>query len=94
MTIINSRTILRKVRLRNIRLRKISTALVVFITISAAAARAAESVDRVEVSALGPQVGERVPDFRLADQLGEVHTLDSIMGPNGAMLLFHRSADW
>lgn len=48
----------------------------------------------VNVDALGPQVGDGVPDVRLPDQHGTVQTLDSIMGPNGAMLLFHRSADW
>ncbi len=49
---------------------------------------------RIDVSELGPQVGERVPDFSLPDQNGDLWTLNSIMGPNGAMLLFHRSADW
>ena len=48
----------------------------------------------VDVHSLGPQVGERVPEFRLPDQNGRIQTLQSIMGPNGAMLLFHRSADW
>ncbi len=48
----------------------------------------------IVVADLGPQVGERVPDFALADQFGDTHDLASIMGPNGAMLLFHRSADW
>lgn len=48
----------------------------------------------VDVSALGPQVGERVPDFRLKDQAGNTWTLPSVMGPNGAMLVFFRSADW
>ena len=43
---------------------------------------------------LGPQGGEQVPDFELSDQFGEIHNLESVMGPNGAMLLFHRSADW
>ncbi|MBI3049958.1 MAG: hypothetical protein HYY76_16785 [Acidobacteria bacterium] len=49
---------------------------------------------RVDVSKLGPQVGERVPDFSLPDQTGRVHNLQSIMGPRGAMLVFNRSADW
>jgi hypothetical protein len=49
---------------------------------------------RVDVSKLGPQVGERVPDFRLMDQTGKEQTLQSIMGPRGAMLVFVRSADW
>ena len=46
------------------------------------------------VADLGPQIGEQVPEFRLPDQNYQTHSLDSIMGPNGAMLLFHRSADW
>ncbi|MCY3968856.1 MAG: hypothetical protein OXG74_02905 [Acidobacteria bacterium] len=48
----------------------------------------------VDISTLGPQVGERVPDFALPDQHGRIRTLDSIMGEKGAMILFHRSADW
>jgi hypothetical protein len=49
---------------------------------------------RIDVSMLGPQVGERVPDFRLFDQTGKERTLQSIMGRRGAMLVFIRSADW
>lgn len=48
----------------------------------------------VDVAKLGPQVGDRVPDFRLVDQTGRVQTLRSIAGPKGTMLLFYRSADW
>ncbi len=49
---------------------------------------------KVDVAKLGPQVGERVPDFSLRDQNGITQTLQSIMGPKGAMLVFSRSADW
>ncbi len=42
----------------------------------------------------GPNVGEPVPDFRLEDQNGKTQTLSSILGPKGALLVFHRSADW
>ena len=49
---------------------------------------------KIDVSKLGPQVGERVPDFRLPDQTGTIQTLRSIRGPKGAMLVFLRSADW
>lgn len=49
---------------------------------------------RIDVSKLGPQVGERVPDFKLFDQTGKEQTLQSIMGRRGAMLVFIRSADW
>jgi len=49
---------------------------------------------KIDVAKLGPQVGERVPDFSLPDQNGKTQTLQSIMGPKGAMLVFIRSADW
>lgn len=49
---------------------------------------------KIDVSKLGPQVGDRVPDFSLKDQNGKTQTLQSIMGPKGAMLVFIRSADW
>jgi len=48
----------------------------------------------VDVSKLGPQVGQQVPDFNLKDQNGKVWSRESIMGPKGAMLVFFRSADW
>ncbi len=48
----------------------------------------------IDVSKLGPQVGEQVPDFSLKDQTGKTRTLQSIMGPKGVMLVFVRSADW
>jgi hypothetical protein len=50
--------------------------------------------ERIDVSKLGPQVGERAPDFSLPDQNGRTRNLQSIMGPRGAMLVFVRSADW
>jgi hypothetical protein len=49
---------------------------------------------KIDVAKLGPRVGERVPDFSLKDQNGTTQTLQSIMGPKGAMLVFIRSADW
>ena len=47
-----------------------------------------------EVDRFGPQVGETVPDFSLVDQAGQTRDLSSIMGRNGAMLVFSRSAAW
>ena len=58
------------------------------------AAVAAQEIRRVDVSKLGPQVGATVPDFSLADQQGRKRTLQSVMGPKGAMIVFYRSADW
>jgi hypothetical protein len=42
----------------------------------------------------GPAVGEVVPAFSAPDQNGRTRTLASVMGPQGAMLVFFRSADW
>jgi peroxiredoxin len=49
---------------------------------------------KIDVSKLGPQVGERIPDFSIKDQNGKTRTLQSVAGPKGAMLVFIRSADW
>ncbi|MDE2690161.1 MAG: hypothetical protein OXI49_06555 [Acidobacteriota bacterium] len=64
------------------------------LALAAPVALDAQERKPVDVSTLGPQVGERVPDFALPDQHGRIRTLDSIMGEKGAMILFHRSADW
>ena len=48
----------------------------------------------VNVQALGPQVGARIPEFTLVDQTGARRTLRSLMGPQGLMLVLFRSADW
>ncbi len=42
----------------------------------------------------GPPIGSRMPDFTLRDQNGATHTLKSLLGPKGAVILFFRSADW
>jgi len=58
------------------------------------ASPSAQEARRVDVSKLGPQVGAAVPDFSLPDQHGKTRTLQSVMGPKGAMIVFYRSADW
>jgi hypothetical protein len=55
---------------------------------------AALSAAQPDIASIGPQVGARVPDFTGVDQFGRRHTLQSVVGPNGAMLVFFRSADW
>jgi hypothetical protein len=69
-------------------------ALLWMLIASMAAAASAQEVRRIDVSKLGPQVGATVPDFNLADQYGKQRTLQSVMGPKGAMIVFLRSADW
>jgi hypothetical protein len=47
-----------------------------------------------DVTRLGPQVGQKVPDFTLPDQHGQPRRLASLMGEKGLVLVFYRSADW
>ncbi|MGH9255210.1 MAG: hypothetical protein ACRD3C_11655 [Vicinamibacterales bacterium] len=71
-------------------------AVLVFEVGSAAGGQGAPQPARqkIDVSKLGPQAGQQVPDFNLPDQTGRARTLQSIMGARGAMLVFLRSADW
>ncbi|MGA9390936.1 MAG: hypothetical protein WBV69_10870 [Candidatus Sulfotelmatobacter sp.] len=42
----------------------------------------------------GVPAGKFAPSFRARDQFAKEQTLSSLMGPNGVVLLFFRSADW
>jgi hypothetical protein len=42
----------------------------------------------------GPAIGEKIPQFALPDQNGHTRALKDLMGPNGLLLVFSRSADW
>ena len=42
----------------------------------------------------GVPAGKAAPPFRARDQFAKEQTLSSLMGPNGLVLLFFRSADW
>lgn len=42
----------------------------------------------------GPPKGSRMPGFDLPDQDGKLRSLNSLLGPKGAVILFFRSADW
>ena len=59
-----------------------------------ASAATAQAPPLPDVDGLGPQVGDVVPAFSLLDQTGAARDLGSLMGPNGLMLVFSRSADW
>jgi hypothetical protein len=75
-------------------LRTGATVAIAVLTLGVGARAQAPAPMRIDVSKLGPQVGERVPDFILEDQWGVRRTLQSIMGRRGAVLVFVRSADW
>jgi hypothetical protein len=42
----------------------------------------------------GVPAGKLAPPFQARDQFAKEQTLSSLMGPNGLVLLFFRSADW
>jgi cytochrome oxidase Cu insertion factor (SCO1/SenC/PrrC family) len=48
----------------------------------------------VDIETLGPQVGDALPEFSLRDQRGQARSLKSLLGPDGAVIVFFRSADW
>ena len=44
--------------------------------------------------ATGPEPGQHIPEFALPGQNGVLSSLTNLTGPNGLLLVFHRSADW
>ncbi len=80
------------------RMLKVTCTILASILLLAIGPSAQESTplttSKIDVSKLGPQVGDRVPDFSLRDQNGRAQTVQSIMGAKGVMLVFVRSADW
>jgi Na+-translocating ferredoxin:NAD+ oxidoreductase RnfG subunit len=47
-----------------------------------------------EGATTGLKIGEKIPDFALADQNGNRRTFRDLTGPSGLLLVFSRSADW
>lgn len=45
-------------------------------------------------TAIGLAVGQKAPSFSARDQFGQEHTLETLKGSRGTVLLFFRSADW
>ena len=68
--------------------------LTLALAFAVAATAAAQAPPLPDVEGFGPQVGETVPSFSLVDQHGAARDPQSLMGPNGLMLVFSRSADW
>ena len=71
----------------------VAAMLALFVATAAAFQQPARAL-LPDVQKLGPQVGDRVPEFTLSDQNGRQRTLASLIGPKGLMLVFFRSADW
>ncbi len=71
-----------------------SGAILAMVVLTSPFVHGRQSPTPIDVTRLGPHVGQPVPDFRLHDGQGKVWSRDSIMGPKGAMLVFSRSLDW
>jgi hypothetical protein len=52
------------------------------------------SAQAPDITSRGPQVGGSVPEFGAVDKFGRAQTLQTLMGRDGLMLVFFRSADW
>jgi cytochrome oxidase Cu insertion factor (SCO1/SenC/PrrC family) len=74
--------------------RLVSAALFAVAVVSTAGQQPSAPSQVADVQTIGPQVGARVPSFILTDQSGRARSLESLMGPKGAILVFFRSADW
>jgi hypothetical protein len=72
----------------------LTIAIVLFCSVFLSVGVSGQPSQKVDTTAIGPRVGQRVPDFSGTDQKGRRHTLASAMGAKGAMLVFFRSADW
>jgi cytochrome oxidase Cu insertion factor (SCO1/SenC/PrrC family) len=45
-------------------------------------------------ASIGLEIGQRVPEFALTDQLGHEQSNETLKGSKGTIILFFRSADW
>ena len=79
---------------RERRIARPASALVVIVTIALVSIGGAQAPPRVDTSSIGPKVGDTIPPFDGVDQFGKRQTLDTARGPKGLMLVFFRSADW
>jgi len=62
--------------------------------VGSAARQQPNTAETVDVDTVGPKAGETLPEFRLRDQGGQIHSLKSLLGSKGAVIVFFRSADW
>jgi hypothetical protein len=70
------------------------TRRVSFYVLAAILSMASAAAIQIPLETIGPRAGTAVPEFEGVDQFGRTQTLQSILGPQGAMLVFFRSADW
>jgi len=72
----------------------VSIRLIALALLSMLAAASGQQAASPDLEAIGPRVGTKVASFTLPDQNGQPRSLESLLGPKGAILVFFRSADW
>jgi len=80
--------------LSDVHYRTVAIRLIALVLLSTVAAATGPQTTAPELEAIGPRVGTRAASFTLPDQNGQPRSLESLIGPNGAILVFFRSADW
>ena len=66
------------------------TLVALFVTL----AFAAQQSPPIDKPSIGIAIGQKMPPFTAVDQLGHDVSSDTLIGQNGTVLLFFRSADW
>jgi len=66
---------------------------IVFMFVCCAGVRA-QATDNAYASGWGPALHTAAPAINAPDQHGEMQTFKTLVGRNGLLLLFVRSADW
>jgi hypothetical protein len=66
--------------------------MAILVSVLVGAAPAGQTA--IDLSRVGPPVGAEAPAFTLTDHTGAARSLAGLLGPNGALLVFSRSADW
>jgi hypothetical protein len=76
-------------------MKQLTLLFAVFLTHPACSQGIMDPLHRYDVDfKTGIRVGQKIPPFQAVDQNGKTWDFDSIKGPQGAVILFHRSADW
>jgi cytochrome oxidase Cu insertion factor (SCO1/SenC/PrrC family) len=73
---------------------RIVAGVVLSVAVMVGAVASAQQTQMVDVTTLGPQVGQKAITFQLPDQQGRTQSLATVAGPKGTMLVFFRSSDW
>ena len=72
-------------------LRRIASQFAVIASLTLISSIANAEMKSIEA---GPQIGSKVADLNLLDQFSDKQDLSNILGPEGAIIVLFRSADW